>query len=210
MRFNILGCNESFNRHCFNLCFVDCLYSPQRRLPGEESGNTLPPFELANSSGARACLSPTRDEVGEATSHLNPSVRNTERGADEPMAEVQTLGFGDQGEVDPLVTQYAGLNCPESSAPTALMPPSHAMVANTSPAREGAEDTQPPILVRHQEIEDALKSTLILPEHRAVLSTAYNQFRSVEARMMEAFISLSKGFEVCYLLVILHNRTSPS
>jgi hypothetical protein len=78
-------------------------------------------------------------------------------------------------------------------------PPSHMETGIPSQMKDRAEDIQPPILGRQEEVEGALKSPSILPKHRAILGAAFNQFRYAEARIMEAFISLAKGFEVNFL-----------
>lgn len=44
--------------------------------------------------------------------------------------------------------------------------------------------------------EATLSSSSILPDHRAMLDTAFTKFRSTEAGIMEVFLGLAKGFEV--------------
>lgn len=44
-------------------------------------------------------------------------------------------------------------------------------------------------------VEAALTSPSILPDHRALIGTALNQFQSIEAGMMEVFLGLVKVFE---------------
>ena len=48
-----------------------------------------------------------------------------------------------------------------------------------------------------KEMEVALMSSSIVPEHRAVLGTALHHFQSAEAGIKEAFKGLSKGFQIC-------------
>ena len=55
---------------------------------------------------------------------------------------------------------------------------------------------------RQQEVEAALSSSSILPDHRAMLGTAFTQFRSAEAGILEVFLGLAKGFEVRVLYVL--------
>ena len=71
---------------------------------------------------------------------------------------------------------------------------------------EGAEAVplSPPVLGQvymgwQKEMEVAMMSSSIIPEHRAVLGTALHHFRSAEAGIEEAFKGLFKGFEVCNL-----------
>jgi len=44
-------------------------------------------------------------------------------------------------------------------------------------------------------VEAAVGSSSLLLEHRATLGVAYSKFQLAEAGIMEAFISLAKGFE---------------
>jgi hypothetical protein len=48
----------------------------------------------------------------------------------------------------------------------------------------------------HQEVEAALRSSSILPNHHAMLGIAFTKFRSAESGIMEVFCGLAKGFEL--------------
>ena len=62
---------------------------------------------------------------------------------------------------------------------------------------EGAE------LSRHQqELEAALSSSSVLPDHHAMLGTAFTQFRSAETGILDLFLGLTKGLEVRVLYVL--------
>jgi hypothetical protein len=125
-------------------------------------------------------------------------VLHTESGADVLIAKVQTSATEDQWDKTPLVFEEPVLKILEFLAPTVSPPPSSMEAAVASPMRGGTEDVQPPILGQHKELEAALQSSSILRDHRALLGTTFNQFQSVQDGILEAFISLSKGFKVHY------------
>lgn len=51
---------------------------------------------------------------------------------------------------------------------------------------------------RQREVETALNSSSIFPDHRAMLRMAFNQFRFAEAGILEAFLGLAKDFELTH------------
>ena len=113
---------------------------------------------------------------------------NTESGT-----KVLTSVARDKGEGTPLAPEEPVLDHQEYLALTAPTPLSRIEAVITSPVRDGAEDTSG----WHNEVEDALRHSSILPEHRSLLGMTYKQFWSAEVGIAESFISLSKGFEVC-------------
>ena len=56
---------------------------------------------------------------------------------------------------------------------------------------------------RRRAAEEALSSSSLLPDQRAILDAALSQFRSAETGIMEVFLSLAKGFEVCFIVLSL-------
>ena len=52
-----------------------------------------------------------------------------------------------------------------------------------------------------EEAEEALKGCSLKEEHRALIGTALEGYRSVEAGLREVFKSLVAGFEVCFLRI---------
>lgn len=52
------------------------------------------------------------------------------------------------------------------------------------------------LLGRQWEVEEALNSSSILPNHRAMLGTAFTHFWSTEAGILDIFLNLAKGSEV--------------
>ena len=192
----------------FTSVFILCC-RPQQDLPGEEdSDEGVPRASLAQSSSEAASgPSPAQGGLGEATSHPPPPT-TVVGGLDVIMAEVDTSAFEgnteDRGEKIPSGQDEPVLHSPASPAPALSKPQGHQGVPPTPSAKDIARVSPPPQLglegvelSGHQrEVETAITSSSLLPEHRAVLGTVLTKFRSAETEMLNAVLGLVKGFEV--------------
>ena len=179
----------------------------------DEESTGLPGSSLAASSGdssaTEADPSLAQAEVAEASSHPPPPVSDAGEGVHTSIAEVQTSAMEsqamDQGGELPLVHEDPATVRPASPAHVVLESRDRQATPPPPTADGGAPSTSlPPLGHRGAELEErrhaaeaALTSSSILPEQRALLGAALNQFRSAEAGVMEVFLGLAKGFEVC-------------
>lgn len=181
----------------------------QRDLPGEDdSDDGVPRASLARSSSETATdPPPTQDEPGEATSHSAHPAPNAGGGTEVLMAEVNSLSAEentkDQGRKTSSGQEELVLERPASLAPTTLESQGRQGTPPAPSIGDGARRTPTPMLGlegaelsrRQQEVEAALSSSSILPDHRAMLGTALTQFRSSETGILELFLGLTKGLE---------------
>ena len=177
-------------------------------LPGEDdSEEGVPGASLARSSSDTATdPPPTQGGLGEVTSHSAPPAPNAGGGTEVPMAEVNSSAAEenteDQGRKTSSGQEELVFEHPASSAPTTLESQGRQGTPPAPLTGDGARRTPPPMFGlegaelsrRHQEVEAALSGSSILPDHRAMLGTAFTQFRSAEAGILEAFLGLAKGF----------------
>ena len=149
-----------------------------------------------------AASPPMQVGLGEATSTLAPDVNTM--GADEVaiMAEVDTSAQQDPGEKLPEVVEKR--LSPSLAQPISTPAPPPTLEAT----RIGTSEVLPPILPTAQdwagagwteEMEDALKGSSIKEEHRALIGSALQGYRSTGSGIHEVFKNLVAGFEVRFL-----------
>jgi hypothetical protein len=144
------------------------------------------------------------DRLGEATSTLVPDANVT--GADEVaiMAEVDTSAKQYPGTERPEVIEE-GLGQSSAQPMSTSAPPLQAEAARVD-ASEVIPPPQPTTQGRAgagwtEEMEDALKGSSVKEEHRALIGTALQGYRSAGAGLHEVFKNLIAGFEVHFLRV---------
>ena len=184
----------------------------------DEATSGLPEFSPQASaegspatSEAEAEPSLAQAEVPEGTSHPPPPTPDVEGGINPSMAEVQTSVAEDQDmnqeeEIPPVLEERVDAS-PASSTHVVSDSREHPETAPPSAANSGASRSlarasgvsDAELVERCQAAEVALSSPSLLPDQRAILDAALGQFRSVEAGIMEVFLSLAKGLEVCCL-----------
>jgi hypothetical protein len=151
-----------------------------------------------------AASPPTHVGLGEATSTLAPDVNMA--GADKVaiMAEVEASVQQDPGTEHPEVAEE-GLSQSLAQPASTSVPSSQAEVPRTEPS----EVIPPPQPTAQgwagagwtEEMEDALKGSSVKEEHRALIGTALQGYRSAGAGLHEVFKNLIAGFEVRFLRV---------
>ena len=131
---------------------------------------------------------PTQDGPGEATSHSAPPVPNAGGGTEVLMAEVNSSAVEenteDQGRKTSSGQEELVLERPASSALTTLESQGDKGRPLLRQPETGQEGRRHPMLGlegaelsrRQQEVEAALSSSSVLPDHRAMLGTAFTQF----------------------------------
>lgn len=146
--------------------------------------------------------------MGEGASHFASPATNAGGRLKVPVAEVESSAVEEDVEdrgrhISP---GREGLAPPRlaSSAPMTLGSSSR---ARTSPALSPRDDvgkvpspTLGPegveLLGRGREVDAALISPSIFPEHRAMLGVSFRQFQSAKAGVLDVFLNHAKGFEV--------------
>lgn len=146
------------------------------------------------------------------SSHPPPPTTDAEEGANPFMTEGQTLVVEDevmdQGEDTPPVLKEQADTRPASPAHKASkpydrqeMPPPFRADSRVPSSLHQAFGVPEAELAEHRRVaESALTSSSHLLEQRTRLGAALGLFWTTEAGVMEVFLSLAKGFEVCVTL----------
>ena len=89
------------------------------------------------------------------------------------------------------------------SQPDAIPKTNTAPESSRRPPSAGGVLPVPPAISVQPEVSDALlaalKSASIVDEHRALMGAVIKKIQSVESGLNEACISLTRGFEVCFM-----------
>ena len=135
---------------------------------------------------------------------------NTEGGAKVIVAEVHTSAAEDQEGGTLLANKDGELGRSELSTKAAPEPSRHQEPTTPVSTGEGAEVPPPPPPAPGRastgwpdEMEEALTSSSIVEEHRALQGTALNSFRSTETGIREAFNGLFAYFLWCFSLTLI-------
>ena len=134
------------------------------------------------------------------------SQRDLGQGGEEEIVKAapggQTSGAGDMGEKIPMgVIGRSHLEF--GSQPDAILETNTAPESSRRPPSAGGGVLVPPAISVQPEVSDALlaalKSASIVDEHRALMGAVIEKIQSTESGLNEAFISLIKGFEACFM-----------
>ena len=114
----------------------------------------------------------------------------------------QTTGAGQVGEKIPMGSDGGG--DPEFDSPLVVIPETNtALESRRQPPSVGAGVPVPPATSVHPEVSDALLVALqdasVIDEHRALMGAVIEKIQSTESGLNEAYISLIRGFEVCFM-----------
>lgn len=123
------------------------------------------------------------------------------------MAEVHTSVAEDQGEGAPLTDREGEPRQTELSPKAAPEPLRHPEPNIPVPTRGGAKVHPPPPHASGRasagwpdELEEALTSSSIAEDHRALMGTVLQSLRSVDNGLKEAFNGLLTGFKVNHVM----------
>lgn len=189
------------------LGFSECsLHDSVRDTPATLEADANPSLAQAEVSEGGSNPPPLSSDVrGEA----NPSTPEVHAST----AEKQVIHWGE--EIPPVL---GGVNSNPAS-PTRMVsdPRGHPATVPPSAANSGAPKSptrasvvpEAELAERRQAMATALSSSTLLPSQRAILDAALGQFLSVEAGIVEAFLSLAKCLEVCHLPFLLYFRLVP-
>ena len=114
----------------------------------------------------------------------------------------QTSGAGHMGEKIPMGDDGGG--DPEFGSPPDAIPEAYtALESRRQPPSVGGGVPVPPATSVQPEVSNALlaalKSASIVDEHRALMDAVIEKIQSAESGLNEAYISLIRGFEVCFM-----------
>lgn len=191
-----------------NLFHLSIIFnSLQQDMPdGDDSDDGVPPASLARSSSRRWPSTPLL-VMGWEGPHLTPSLQLLTQEEDPKSLWPRLTSAAEENTKDKGRKTLPGqeelvLERPVSSAPTTLVslgqqgapsaPLTEDGAKKTPPSMHGLEGTE--LVGRQQGAEAALNSSALLPEHHAILGMAFTQFWSTEARILDAFLGLAKGF----------------
>ena len=114
----------------------------------------------------------------------------------------QTSGAGHMGEKIPMGADGWGY-LEFGSQPDAIPETNTAPESSRQPLSAGGGMPVPPAISVQPEVPNvllaALKSASIVDEHRALMGAVIKEIQSAESGLNEAYISLIRGFEVCFM-----------
>ena len=114
----------------------------------------------------------------------------------------RTSGAGDMREKIPMGVDR-GSHLEFGSLPDAILETNTAPESSSRPPSAGGGVPVTSAISVQPEVPDvllaALKSASIVDEHRALMGAVIEKIQSAESGLNESYISLIKGFEVCFM-----------